>query len=552
MMKITHRNIKRFLEGGASCIALLLLSHVGYGQAIDGSRPVRDDARRNPSYETSGLGKENLDRVAASAVQIKEVLVKDAGLLVELKRWIAKEATDSGQVVEDSRLTDDAVFDRLNRDLAFRAVATRLLQRYGYFTPSPNPDSSFGKQEDLLLKERARRLVQIESQEDSEPTQSKKGGTNNQDLERTTTCDPRQDEDCEKQGTTSNRRSNRPPSNQAPTPDENPGTMPGDGSPSYSPNSPRTLRTQSNPDEQETVPRGRMSSPEIELASSSPKAGSDYSAYPPSIPSTPNGLSLPRETASEADRSSSRESSPSQLARPKRSKNQVYEEEDVTPVKMVHRANPYSDIPSLYDMYVQAAAWQRPAERFGSEIFRNTINQPDVIPMDLPVGPDYVVGTGDSLSIDLWGSVSQRLVRLSIGKEESRFRRRARAGDRQDPQRCATGSSTRSSDAIQQHFRRCVAFTGLGQCGFMWSEKSLQPAAYDISSLSTPSECPLRRRRSDGTRLAARPQTRIAVINGLRKLTRYDLLLHGIRARFAAAGKWRHASHTADWTATHG
>ena len=78
-------------------------------------------------------------------------------------------------------------------------------------------------------------------------------------------------------------------------------------------------------------------------------------------------------------------------------------EEDVEPVKMVRPANPYSDIPSLYDMYIQAAAWQRPAERFGLEVFRNTRNQPEVIPMDLPVGPDYVVGPGDSLAIDLWG-----------------------------------------------------------------------------------------------------------------------------------------------------
>src|SRR5277367_3926755 len=78
---------------------------------------------------------------------------------------------------------------------------------------------------------------------------------------------------------------------------------------------------------------------------------------------------------------------------------------------MVRRANPYADVPSLYDMYIQAASWQRPAERFGVDIFRNTTNQPGAIPMDLPVGPDYVVGTGDSLSIDLWGSVSQRLVR---------------------------------------------------------------------------------------------------------------------------------------------
>jgi len=72
---------------------------------------------------------------------------------VELKRWVAKEASDSGQVVEDSNLTDQAIFERLQRDVAFRSVATRLLQRYGYLTPKPNPDSDFAKEKELVLKE---------------------------------------------------------------------------------------------------------------------------------------------------------------------------------------------------------------------------------------------------------------------------------------------------------------------------------------------------------------------------------------------------------------
>src|SRR5262249_1781515 len=87
-------------------------------------------------------------------------------------------------------------------------------------------------------------------------------------------------------------------------------------------------------------------------------------------------------------------------------------ETDVTQVKMVRPPNPYADIPSLYDMYVQAAASQRPAERFGLDVFRNSVNEPDLTPMDLPVGADYTVGPGDSLAIDLWGGVSQRLVRV--------------------------------------------------------------------------------------------------------------------------------------------
>ena len=117
---------------------------------------------------TSELAKENDRRVAASAVQIRAVLVRDVGLMVELKRWVAKEATDNGQIVEDRGLTDQAIFDRLESDQVFRSVATRLLQRYGYLTPTPNPDSYLGKQQDLMLKERAKRLVALEAEQDNQ------------------------------------------------------------------------------------------------------------------------------------------------------------------------------------------------------------------------------------------------------------------------------------------------------------------------------------------------------------------------------------------------
>ena len=77
--------------------------------------------------------------VAASAADIKTVLVKDTGLMVELKRWVAKDATDHGQIIDESDLTDDAIFTRLEADVQFRSVATLLVQRYGYLVPKINP-----------------------------------------------------------------------------------------------------------------------------------------------------------------------------------------------------------------------------------------------------------------------------------------------------------------------------------------------------------------------------------------------------------------------------
>ena len=129
---------------------------------------VKTRTRATPTANLSELGRENANRVAASPAQIREALVKDPGLLVALKRLMAKEATSNGQLVDDSDLTDDAIFDRLGNDVIFRSMATRLLQKYGYLLPAVNPDSEIGKQQELILKERARRLVQIEAQEDAE------------------------------------------------------------------------------------------------------------------------------------------------------------------------------------------------------------------------------------------------------------------------------------------------------------------------------------------------------------------------------------------------
>src|SRR3984893_16699498 len=147
--------------------------------------------RRLP--QPSDLANENLNHLAAAARQIQEVLLKDTGLLVELKRLAIKEATDNRRIVEDSSLTGQAIFDRLEQDIKFGALATGLVQRYGYLLPSFNPDSELAKQRDLLLKERARHQLQVEAQEDAEIDAAAKKQA---DLEVADNCENGQQEDC--------------------------------------------------------------------------------------------------------------------------------------------------------------------------------------------------------------------------------------------------------------------------------------------------------------------------------------------------------------------
>lgn len=144
---ITRVVLAGFLFCGAICCA---------AAGAQSERPARVAA--------SELGQENMSLVAASPEEIKTVLGEDPGLMVELKRWVAKDATDHGQIIGEADLTDDAIYSRVERDVQFRAVATELVQRYGYLSPKVNPESAAGKEQEMLIAERAKWIAQDEEE----------------------------------------------------------------------------------------------------------------------------------------------------------------------------------------------------------------------------------------------------------------------------------------------------------------------------------------------------------------------------------------------------
>ncbi|HXJ03602.1 MAG TPA: SLBB domain-containing protein [Candidatus Acidoferrum sp.] len=511
-------------------LALWFCAPASAQQQTDAQRKISAQGRNEYGVEQSpDLSKENLDRVAASATQIRGVLAWNEGLMVELKRWVAKEATDNGQVVVDSSLTDQSIFERLERDVAFRSVATRLLQRYGYLTPTPNPDSDYAKEKQLVLQERARRLVQIESQED---TDSLKPQRSDRDLERTETCDPRRDEDCT-QRTPPGRQNTRTP-NEMSSPGTNPQVVP-EQLPAQSPS--RILRADGLPQDVDPLngSSGDNLSSTFQLTSGSvkretnPLVGSQ-SLGQGAIDNLPSGQNLP---SMPIDRRSTTDLVPNnrglQPTSGPRTPWARTNEEDLTPVRMVHRPNPYSDIPSLFDMYVQASSRQRPAERFGLDIFRNTSNDPQAIPMDLPVGPDYVLGPGDSLEIDLWGGVSQRMFRVvdragrvSLPEAGPLLVSGRNLGDVQEAVQHALRTQYRDVSAdVSLSKLRTVRVYVVGDVA--------EPGAYDISSLSTPLNALF-------VAGGVTPRGSLRALKHYRgkqlveEVDAYDLLLHGVRS----------------------
>jgi polysaccharide export outer membrane protein len=201
---------------------------------------------------------------------------------------------------------------------------------------------------------------------------------------------------------------------------------------------------------------------------------------------------------------------------------------EIEPVRMERLPNPYADVPSLYDLYVQAAPSDAKLKRFGLDVFRDGTSHPDILPMDLPVGPDYVVGPGDSLSIDLWGGVAQRLLRtvdregrLTLPEVGPVLVSGRTLGDVQQEVQSVLRTQFRDVSADVSMLRlRTVRVYVVGEV--------VSPGAYDISSLSTP----LNALFAAGGIMQGGSLRRIAHYRGnklIEDVDAYDLLLHGVR-----------------------
>ena len=152
---------------------------------------VRAQQRNNNATNASDLALQNFSRVAGTAAEIKAVLLNDAGLMIALKHWVAKDATDHGQIVSDSDLTNDAIFRRLETDIQFRSTSTALVQQYGFLLPKLNPDSDTGKEHQFLFQERTKWLAQNQQEE---LAQARQRGIRNP--ENAGLCDPQLDKGC--------------------------------------------------------------------------------------------------------------------------------------------------------------------------------------------------------------------------------------------------------------------------------------------------------------------------------------------------------------------
>jgi protein involved in polysaccharide export with SLBB domain len=157
----------------------------------------------------------------------------------------------------------------------------------------------------------------------------------------------------------------------------------------------------------------------------------------------------------------------------------------------LHLPTPYN-LRSLRDLYSQIPPDSVKLKRFGSEVFTNRdpltggglANR--TTPVDLPIGPDYVLGAGDGLTINLWGGISQSFTRV-IDREGKIALPEAGslvvAGLTLQQARSNIGS------ALKQQYHNAQVDVTIGRLRTVriYVVGDVQrPGAYDVSSLSTP------------------------------------------------------------------
>ena len=501
-------------------------SEAGQGRTHETRREAGQEVSKPAPRPASDIVSDNLDRVAANADQILELLNRDAGLLVEFKRLLAQDAGANGQLLEESDLLDTAVTERLKEDLHTRVLATRLLRRYGYLLPKVNPDSDLAAEHNLVLQDRAYAMTHAAERYDNARTYPP--------VERTSVCDPRQSMDCDFDGrepgrtftpSTIGNPEYRSPGQSSPY-ENYPGTLPRNDTNQPS----RELRTEfPSTDGGETLlvsqpqtgagetATNSSAKREAPLNESAPLASSnEYASSTGISPAFPDSGLTSRVSRGNSERRIPNTSSLDSAA------------SSLDSVRMVHKPNPYAGAPSLYDLYVQASASSPQLARFGLDVFRRGAENTGALPMDLPVGPDYVVGPGDGLSIDLWGGVSQRL-----------FRTVDREGRLLLPEAGPLLVSGKSLGEVQESVQRVlrtqfrdvsadISLLRLRTVRVYVVGEVAAPGAYDVSSLSTPLNA-LFAAGGVTPRGSLRHLEHYRGKTLLEEVDTYELLLHGIR-----------------------
>jgi len=214
--------------------------------------------------------------------------------------------------------------------------------------------------------------------------------------------------------------------------------------------------------------------------------------------------------------------------------------------KVLRQPAPYN-LQSMRDLYTQLPENNRPLKRFGSELFTSDVStsarsrdnaamsRGDFgrdTPLDVPLGPDYIVGPGDTLTITLWGGVTQTFTR--VVDRDGRILL-PEAGSLGVAGFALSRVQALVEGALQPQFRNAqiaVTVSQLRSVRIYVVGDVQRPGGFDISALATP----LSALYAAGGPTATGSLRTLRHYRGqslVEEIDLYDFLLHGLRGKSA-------------------
>jgi protein involved in polysaccharide export with SLBB domain len=554
--------------------AVLLCAGLAFSATAWSQQPATYSRSTAIDQANSRAEREAEQMVSLSADRILTILRQEPGLLLQVKKALVRKAFDQGRILDPNDLTDDALFSLIREDDNIRVIATREIVDRSYIKAKPT-------REEIARNLPCRQPMPTgaEALAAKQPDQS----ASNLNTKRSPSQEEQywlkhdNDLDCyltqylpygiapypsgQLQSTQSPSQQQYPasqyplqqfpqqqqyPQQQYPpseTPQQNPSTdyrrqlqltqaQPSQGY--FGMDSDQSEMASIQPDELPSLlsasQSGGISSAMMKKGMGASGAGTSGLTMPPELGSS-MGSSLGSSIGSLLGGQSGTSGLPQQARLEDQNRFPLQQYSFPKPPQqpiLRHRPNPYADVPSLYDLYAQYSRRSPKLERFGEDVFVNGTGNLDELPMDLPAGPDYVVGPGDGLTISLTGGISQRLQRVvdregrvalpEVGAVEVSGRS---LGDVQHLVQTVLRGQFRGVDADVSLSRiRTVRVYVTGDVE--------RPGAYDVSSLSTPlNALYIAGGPTEGGSLRTLLHYRGKQL--IQEVDLYDLLLHGIR-----------------------
>jgi protein involved in polysaccharide export with SLBB domain len=500
---------------------------------------------------------------------IVQTLRKDPGLTLEVKRKVARKAADEGRILSAADLTDAALFKMIQDDSEIAALATKEIEKRGYIQALPSPDSEDEESRanedftstdrtptraELVIKRlrRDRSLVIAVKQAIMRRAKSLGQTINPAELtdealfrlisEDPSAADVAQDVieyqtgkriplDSKRQGL---------PYPQMAQNAQGPNTQAGQQGPAVPPQPGQrgmssgitqpetdTPNTSQSPADSSGAMQALAQVKAQGLGLDNPQALAQAKTMMQNMGGSLAGAVQPDLAPQQND--STESPTQSQPARnvPQQQVQQQPKLGSDQPL-LASRPNPYANVPALYDLYSQVLQPTPVLERFGASLFRNGTGNFEDLPMDMPVGPDYVLGPGDGIKVELWGGVSERLQRV--------VDREGRIGLPEVGAVLVAGRSLGDvqrevQSALRTQFRDVqadISVTRLRSVRVYVVGDVQNPGAYDISALSTPLNA-VYAAGGPAERGSIRTLRHYRGKQLVQEVDVYDIILHGVR-----------------------